>query len=253
MTNLVMVTPVLVNTTNGKNAERKSLCGKTDSYGTQFKAEIYTNYTDGMTYPQARYWQENSQGVIQDDTIYWFEMPTPPGETEPVRLDSLVMTIAGHDVHLRASGHGATDEEPPHLRNQYDFELVFLGVYNPGRAGGEPEGAETFIPQGGTDVAGVTKAEVQGIVDTAVAGLIAQFGPEGIRTALANKTKDAMRDLFVDKPPDGSREKIFQDRFFNYIKNANAGVQANIVKGQDEWGQDMHRAFIAMIKEALHP
>lgn len=251
------VSPVLVGVTHGRNVERKALGDKTDDAGIHFHCEVFTNYA-WNPYPVAKLWQSDRQGITVGDVLL-FEMPIPAGERAPVRLDDVSMMVAGHDVHIHMEGHGDTDEIT-HERNQYTLYYVALDWYNHGGAPGEKEGAATFIPVaisggGEVDPAVIRKAvsDVLGLPEgvTLVQAISGSQGGQ-IRQGLEDKTKDALSELFND-PPRSDVERVFQERFFQYVKNANAGVQANILNGQDEWGARQRTAFIALIREALAP
>lgn len=178
------VDPVLVRQIHGFKSERKALGDKTDDRGTHFHCEIFTDYAI-YPYPVAKLWQEDQAGNQVGNKLL-MRMPTPPGETEPVRLDDMSLMIAGHDVHIHMEGHGATGSD--NLRSQYSFAHVALNWYNPGGAPGEHEGAFTSIPigsGGGGGGGGVTAEEVQRMLDDQKGQILTQIEYWG-RTAIGN-------------------------------------------------------------------
>lgn len=162
-----------------------------------------------------------------------------------------------------ATGHALAT--PPRKNGAYMGQLPFTLV--PYQRGEVPLGSDGgFIPVEGGGGELVDYARVDSIVRTAI-GLgpgsdadpnsllkaisgrnVAEHG--SFRQGIEDKVKDALTELFND-PPQTDTERIFQERFFEYVKNANAGVQLNIIDGGDAWGQARREGLVQIVLEAL--
>lgn len=194
--------------------------------------------------------------LAPDGSVMAEGIGTPADQT---KVDGSTSWQTGVRGAALATAHAL--QPPPRKNGAYMAPLPFTLVpYGPGEVPLAREGGFTGSEGGGeVDPVVLREAvrEVMGVPEgmtffqvltQAIAG-----SPSGsIRQGLEDKDKDALAELFND-PPRSEIERVFQERFFQFVKNANAGVQENIINGQDEWGQAQHSAFVRMVREALAP
>lgn len=200
----------------GRKAEYNSQQSKSDRDGRRVCACLKVNY-DEEDFPWVEVWHEDLQGRQQDLQVH----------TLPAQPDNLTMMIAGPNVHLRVSLHGDTVDN---RRPAWVLEMVLLNWYTPwpeqGMAG-EPEGAVTFIPQGGQNVE-IDYDRIQGMIDGAVQEVIAQFGGSGVRDGLEQKIMDGLGKAFDPALyPTNPRSRYVQDAAAPFFRDrAYEGAQA---------------------------
>lgn len=164
----------------GRKAEYNSQQSKSDKDGRRVCACIKVDY-DQQPFPWVEVWHEDLQGRQTDLQVH----------TLPAQPDNLTMMVAGPNVHLRVSLHGDTVDN---RRPAWVLELVLLNWYTPwpgqGMAG-EPEGAVTFIPQGGQNV----EIDYERIAEEVIQRLKQEMGGE-LRAVLEAKAMDAIGKAF---------------------------------------------------------
>lgn len=172
------------------------------------------------------------------------------------KVDGFDIYPSGSNLHVKLSGH-VTNAQRDNLVNM----AVLQGVYTPhtgtqpedGRAGAyAPAGGEPDPEPGGEPVDYERiEAIVEFQVQAGIAALVEQYGGGSVRGGIMEKVQDGVRDLFVENPPAGSRARVFQERFFPYVRNANAGVWANILGGVDDWNRARRDELKQVIREVL--
>lgn len=234
----------IVHTESG--AGYNDISAKIDAAGKQFLAiaatpdAANTNITEvdlymapaGQPYPQA--------------PDYHFV--TPAGVAD--KIDCVTLERSGSDLLVYAGTHA------PGAGNR---ALHVVGKRLPGVFSTTPQfeqesngpGADV-IPSGGGGTSEVDYARVEAIVNFVVqrelAGLVSLFGGQGIRQGLEDKAKDALVETLTG---DDARAQAYKAALYDFVKNANAGVQANILGGQDQWGQARREELKAALREVL--
>lgn len=190
--------------------------------------------------------------------------PAMSGKPKTVDFD---MAPSGRDMVFSLGGHLA---DPTHSQNPVAVGRI-PGVYVPvvsaspedGKAGsfqpveGEPE------PGGG----GVTEDQLRAILRDELGlrdgenDLIGQFaanaptGQSTVRKGLhetgVGDTKKAEIELLTGNPETDPQARQYQDALFAFVKNASANPWANVLGGQDAWGQARQEELRQIIREEL--
>jgi hypothetical protein len=168
------------------------------------------------------------------------------------KIDGLGLTASGSDLLVATVAHDTPNPPPPDGRLSTFAMARIPGVFVPFANQVPKAGAAGAFVQEPTQELDVDYGRIAAIVAAAVDDLAQQFGDDGPRKAIFDKAGDA--DLYMIDPENYSREyktARYQDVMFNFIKNANAGVQANILGGQDAWGQARRDELKQIIREVL--
>jgi len=214
---------------HGFKMEFKAAQGKTDANGNRIRSVVYTDY-NFQAAPLVEAWREDRQGRRINGETLWIELPSINGFVP--RIDDMTLMIAGNNAHFIIEAHGETINNE---RDAFEFEHVEQGWYAsfPGVPGGEPEGAETYIPSGsgGGDVGGATKEEVQAIVDAAVHSIKGQDNLT-LRLVIDNMTSKAELAIANKKVLTEANAK---DYFYQFFKDRLYEVFAQNVPGFWDW------------------
>lgn len=183
----------------------------------------------------------------------WKVLPTNFGTPNPQKIDQVAVYYSGTDLLVEIVTHepGAaprdTTVEQAVIPGVFVYEAgMQLHSGGPGAfAGGgqpnpEPGGADVDYPR--------VEAIVAFVVQRELTGLIQQFGGQGIRQGLEDKGKDALVETLTGTD---ERATQYKNALFDFVKNANAGVQANILGGGDPWGKLRRDELKAIIREVL--
>lgn len=179
-----------------------------------------------------------------------------PNQGQADKFDVVEMLRSGDDLFVI----GGTHTPGAGART-----LRLEGKRIPGAFVGIPEAIDedgaglslTPVSEGGTDV---DYARVEAIVNFVVERIVGAAqndslvnkittGNQSMRQAIRGLDKDAAIQLLTGTDPQAEQYKA---ALFDFVKNANAGVQANILGGQDAWGMARRNELKAAIREVLH-
>lgn len=176
---------------------------------------------------------------------------TPGGQAD--KIDAVGIERSGRDLlvyaatHAPGAGNRALHICAKELTGVFDTNPQFEAESNGAGADvipGEPGGGDTEVDY--TRVEAIVEFQVNRME----ADLISKFGgnPNSVRQGIEDKAKDAGVELLT-----GTDDKAtqYKDALFQFVKNANAGVQANILGGQDTWGVARRDELKAIIREVL--
>lgn len=183
----------------------------------------------------------------------WRVLPAGFGNPNPQKIDAVQVYYSGGDLLVTMVTH-----EPGPGPRDINVEVGIIPsvfVYEEGmiqRSGGpdalsgvtepapDPGGTEVDYPR--------VEAIVAFVVQRELTGLIQQFGGQGVRQGLEDKAKDAAVELLTGND---QRAEAYKAALYSFVKNANAGVQANILGGGDAWGTARRDELKAIVREVL--
>jgi hypothetical protein len=191
----------------------------------------------------------------------------PAGQPFPQAPDYILTTSAGpadkiDAVGLERSGsdlivYAATHAPGAGNRALHIVAKKLVGVFNTNpqfEAESNGAGAEV-IPagQGGGGepvdydrIRAITRDEL-GLTE-GQDSLIQLYGGQGIRQGLEDKAKDAAIELLTGTD---ARSEAYKAALYDFLKNAAAGPLANVLGGQDAWGQARQEELRQIIREEV--
>lgn len=213
--------------------------------------------------------------ITGNDTDYYVRKHAPDGSlvgewdvqgANGWKIDSGDLGASGDHLLVSTASH----DLPPDPTGRYSAAgLAHIpGVFVPftnqlpegGAAGAfSPEGEPQPAPEVEVDYDRI-KRETEAVVNFVVERIIGAdqqnslinritTGPTiSVRQALRGLQKDAAIQLLTGT--DAQAEQ-YKDALFDFVKNANAGVQANILGGQDEWGVERRNELKAAVREVM--
>lgn len=179
--------------------------------------------------------------------------------TTPQKVDAVQLYYSGTDLRVVM----ATHEPGPAPRDMMIEQAVIPGVFvyeagmqlesgGPGAFTGSGDPTPDPGPGGPPVDYDEVERRVEFIVRRELAALVGLFGSGSIRQALEDKTKDAIVEATnpanYDTDP---RAHAYQDALYPFLKNAAAGPLANVLGGQDEWGQARQEELKQIIRDVL--
>jgi hypothetical protein len=165
------------------------------------------------------------------------------------KIDGMGLSASGPDLLVEAVAHDLPNPPPPDGRLSADGIGTIPGVFVPfGNQLPKAGEAGAFVPQIEQEPQ-VDYDQIRAIVQAGIDDLAARFGDDGIRQGIKDKAGDAMQYMMSDSPE--WKVRNYQDALFAFVKNANAGVQANILGGQDPWGAARREELKQIIREVL--
>lgn len=185
------------------------------------------------------------------------------------KIDGGDLGASGDHLLVATSAHDTPNPIPPDGRWSAMGLAHIPGVFVPfDNQAPEAGGPDAFTPTdpdpdptpGG---GGVTKAEVQWLLEHIIGAdennsLVNRFSHgDDVRGQIRIVDKQALvylidRANYEDLTDRDRLAKKFQDGLFEQVKNANAGVQENILGGKDEWGQARRDELKAIIREVVN-
>lgn len=169
--------------------------------------------------------------------------------------DDFGLDYSGNDLIVWAVGHDTPNPVPDEGRLSPLSEARIVGVFeNPGALEGTRGGASVSpAPQEGEPVDYEQIREIMRYeVERGNGRLADEFDPNGIAAGLRSRPGEGLAWFLDDAnyAEDETARKL-QDTLFQFVKNANAGVQANILGGQDDWGVARRNELKQIIREVL--
>jgi hypothetical protein len=209
--------------------------------------------TDGMVDAAGNRFSLLAQAVPANgnDTYITLYKITPQGTfiswvfrpSQGQKIDKANLLRSGNDVIVECITHAITSNKPRLLMKE---SAVVQGVFvTTASYEGEEGGAGAWMPTGNppqeieVDYQRISDI-VDARVDAAVAQIVANIIPK-VQWALVH----GLNDNFTQAPAPELR-----DRLFTYLKNAAANPLANVLGGQDEWGEARRQELIDTIREA---
>jgi hypothetical protein len=209
--------------------------------------------TDGMVDAAGNRFSLLAQAVPANgnDTYITLYKITPQGTfiswvfrpSQGQKIDKANLLRSGNDVIVECITHAITSNKPRLLMKE---SAVVQGVFvTTASYEGEEGGAGAWMPTGNppqeieVDYQRISDI-VDARVDAAVATIVANIIPK-VQWALVH----GLNDNFTQAPAPELR-----DRLFTYLKNAAANPLANVLGGQDEWGEARRQELIDTIREA---
>jgi hypothetical protein len=168
--------------------------------------------------------------------------------------DHLIVATASHDLTPNPEGRWSA-AGLAHIPGVF---VPFTGQLPEGGAAGAFTPVETEVEVDYNLIRGIVKQEVQAIIGADERNsLVNRFSHgDDVRGQIRIVDKQASTYL-IDRAnyndptdPDHLARK-FQDGLFEQVKNANAGVQANILGGVDAWGVARRDELKAIIREVI--
>ena len=195
----------------------------------------------------------HKKNVVMEGTPHSFD-PAMGGQVVPKTV-AFSMAPEGTGMRFNLGGHLTNHTANP------GATVLIPNVYVPYPRGQQPEDGEAgaFNPEpGGIEPVGPTLDEIKqvmqdvmGITDRRVPFTQFYGSHRDIRRGMEEKAKDAAIELLDTEHPDDNA-RLYQDRFFPFLKNAAANPLANVLGGQDAWGRARRDELKAIIREVLH-
>jgi hypothetical protein len=209
--------------------------------------------TDGLVDAAGNRFSLLAQAVPANgnDTYITLHKITPAGAftswvfrpSQGQKIDKANLLRSGNDVIVECITHAITSNKPRLLMKE---SAVVQGVFvTTASYEGEEGGAGAWMPTGNppqeieVDYQRISDI-VDARVDAAVATIVANMIPK-VQWALVH----GLNDNFTQAPAPELR-----DRLFTYLKNAAANPLANVLGGQDEWGEARQEELKEIIREA---
>jgi hypothetical protein len=171
------------------------------------------------------------------------------------KIDEVQMCPTGRFMLVKLYAHNTNAErQNPVAQVLLDVGFVQFGAGQNPEFGGYPTYAPDPAPEVEVDyerVERIVNFVVERIVGAAQNDSLVNkitMGQGSMRQQLRALGKQATRELLTETDADAEQYKA---ALFQFVKNANAGVQANILGGQDAWGQARRDELKEIIREVL--